>query len=62
MVEESKQPILEGQHEYEYENGCRYNGNWKNNRRHGKGVFTWPSGATYDGMFMHDKRHGLGNL
>ena len=42
--------------------GERYKGSWKNNKRHGKGVFFYKSGNRYEGEWKDDKRHGLGTL
>jgi hypothetical protein len=37
-----------------------YKGEWKNNKRHGKGLFEWADGVKYDGDYRDDKRHGEG--
>ena len=51
-----------------YKNGGKYIGQWKNDKRHGKGVFTSPNynnpdsntGIKYDGEFNNDKIEGYG--
>ena len=52
--EEKFRPIRDGKFAYDYENGCYYDGDWLNNKRHGFGKFIWPSGASYDGHYNED--------
>ncbi|WP_350285853.1 hypothetical protein [uncultured Croceitalea sp.] len=40
--------------------GSRYEGEWLDNQRHGKGSFYWPDGEHYEGAYENDKRNGLG--
>jgi hypothetical protein len=47
---------------HEYNNGCRYEGQWRGNQRHGHGIFKWPSGSVYTGEFNNDRRHGDGRM
>ncbi len=42
------------------ESGSRYEGEWKNNMRHGKGHFFWNDGQHYKGNYLNDKRDGYG--
>ncbi|XP_059399804.1 ankyrin repeat and MYND domain-containing protein 1-like [Carassius carassius] len=44
----------------EWPDGCKYEGEFVNNLKHGTGVFTWPSGEFYKGSFFKDYRHGKG--
>lgn len=37
-----------------------YEGQWAENRKHGKGEFRWPGGASYRGSFASDQKHGIG--
>lgn len=37
-----------------------YEGKYHNDKRHGKGVYTWPSGASFKGTFKEDLKNGLG--
>ena len=55
----------------EYENGDRYEGNWRNDVRHGKGKMTWQSNANrtpelggwrYEGEWQEDLPEGHGVL
>ena len=40
--------------------GSRYEGNWKNNLRHGEGAFYWPDSQVYIGNYKNDLRSGFG--
>ena len=33
---------------------------YKNDKKHGKGVFEWESGNRYMGSYLNDERHGYG--
>ena len=44
----------------EYKSGASYQGQVKDNRRTGLGVFTWPNGSKYQGEFVDNDRHGKG--
>jgi len=37
-----------------------YSGQWKDNKMHGRGVFTWPDGKKYEGEYLNDQRDGFG--
>ena len=37
-----------------------YSGNFKNGKKHGKGMLTYPDGARYEGNWHKDKRQGQG--
>lgn len=43
-----------------FETGSVYKGHWKDNLRHGKGVFTWEDEEYYEGNFVEGKREGYG--
>jgi hypothetical protein len=38
----------------------RYEGECKDNMRHGRGTYVWANGDRYDGEWQHDKRNGHG--
>src|SRR5689334_13036979 len=44
-----------------YINGERYDGDWKNNRKDGKGIMIFLNGDKYDGEWKNDKMHGVGS-
>lgn len=43
-----------------FETGSVYKGYWKDNLRHGIGVFTWSDNEYYEGSFVEGKREGYG--
>ena len=45
---------------YTWANGQKYDGYWKDGKRHGRGVHTWASGQKYDGEWKDGKEHGRG--
>ena len=40
--------------------GTTYDGEWKDNNKHGRGVYKWADGDTYDGDYKDGKKHGRG--
>ena len=38
--------------------GNTYDGDWSNDKKNGKGIFTWVDGESYEGDFKNDFRHG----
>jgi hypothetical protein len=49
-----------------YSAGEKYEGEFKNGKRHGKGVYTWTQGemkgSRYEGEYFEGQRHGKGKL
>ncbi|HMT03562.1 MAG TPA: hypothetical protein PKD00_09715 [Burkholderiales bacterium] len=43
-----------------YSDGTIYEGEFKNNKKWGKGILTYPDGTTYEGEFEDDKKNGSG--
>lgn len=58
-VESDKKEILHGKGEY-IAKGFRYNGEFKDNKKQGKGVYVWSDGAKYTGDFADDQASGRG--
>jgi hypothetical protein len=44
-----------------YANGDKYDGEWKDSKREGKGVQYFAVGTKYDGEWENDKMSGKGN-
>lgn len=40
--------------------GSTYDGNWRDDKAHGKGKFTYPDGDVYEGEWENDKANGFG--
>ncbi len=47
---------------YIYDNGDRYEGNWQEGKRNGKGIQNQENGTIYDGDFYNDQYHGKGKI
>ncbi len=45
-----------------WSDGRSYVGEWKDNKMHGKGTFTFAGGKVYVGEFANDKRQGFGKM
>ena len=45
---------------YVYPEGNRYEGYWKNGKRHGNGIYTWINGDKYNGAWKKNKKNGKG--
>lgn len=38
-----------------WSDGREYEGFWKDNKMHGRGIFTWKDGRKYEGEYFEDK-------
>ena len=48
---------------FAYQNGNRYEGQWLDDKRHGRGQFICQlDGTSYDGEFAHGRKEGRGIL
>ena len=45
---------------YEWEDGRKYSGEWRQNQMHRKGFFEWGDGKSYEGTYENDLKHGYG--
>ena len=45
---------------YDYANGNRYDGMWKNGVKNGQGTLTYANGDKYEGILKEDKKDGKG--
>jgi len=46
--------------QYKSKTGYWYEGEWKNNVKHGRGKFTYLDGKVYEGDFINNKKEGSG--
>tara|TARA_B100001059_G_scaffold114388_1_gene114648 strand:+ start:742 stop:1278 length:537 start_codon:yes stop_codon:yes gene_type:complete len=42
--------------------GDKYTGEWKNDKKHGYGTYTWKNGNKYEGVYYDDFPNGQGTL
>ena len=40
--------------------GAKYVGQFKENKKHGSGIYTYPDGKKFIGKFLSDRPHGKG--
>ncbi len=40
--------------------GDRYEGDFIDGKKHGRGIYTFPNGNRFEGDYLDDKRHGQG--
>ncbi len=45
---------------YQWQNGERYKGSFRNGQMHGNGEYSWPNGHRYDGDWQSGRQHGTG--
>ena len=68
-----KKLVYKGEHKYGYKNGkgvgmyynfdfewIKYEGDWVDDVKEGRGIMTWSSGRQYTGEFKNHKKHGRG--
>jgi hypothetical protein len=51
-----------GKGEYQFKNGNKYDGQWRDDQMHGTGVYYYPDGSRYEGLFVNGKKNGKGNF
>ena len=47
---------------YNWKDGRQYEGEFVNDKKHGKGKYKWANGKVYDGMWKDGKQHGDGEF
>lgn len=53
--------MIDGKGVTKYKNGAEYDGEYKQNKKHGRGKYTFSDGHQfYNGEWKHNKRHGHG--
>jgi len=45
---------------YQWSDGRRYEGEYKEDKKHGFGIYQWADGRVYIGFWCRGKQHGLG--
>lgn len=53
---------MEGRGIETWNNGRRYEGDFKNGKKNGEGTFEWPNGVKYIGTWKDGKQNGTGIL
>ena len=48
----------EGKGTYKWKEGGKYEGEWKKNKKCGKGKRIFANGSAYEGEWLNDKQHG----
>ena len=51
---------MNGQGIFTFVYGDIYEGEWKENEKHGHGRITYANGSAYEGEWKNDKKHGYG--
>ena len=51
---------MEGHGFYVWNDGRKYEGQYKDDKKHGFGIYTWADGRCYEGYWWKGKQHGLG--
>ena len=51
-----------GQGMLHYPDGKRYEGNWKDGKKHGTGTYIWPDGSRYFVHYNEGKQQGQGTM
>ena len=46
----------------EYKDGGTYEGEWKNDKKEGKGIYKYKNGDIYEGYFKNDIKDGKGYI
>ncbi len=46
----------------EHDDGGKYEGEFKDGKKHGQGALTFPDGRRFEGEFKDGKKHGQGAL
>ena len=50
--------VMEGLGEFKYKNGDRFVGNYKNDTKHGRGVYYFQNGITLKGRWIKGRKEG----
>ena len=53
---------MEGKGIFYYNNGEKYDGDWKENKKEGNGIYYYSNGSIYEGEWKDDKKEGNGTF
>ena len=53
---------MNGFGKFEWPDGRKYEGNYKNDKKEGYGVFSWPDGRIYKGNWKNGRQEGEGEF
>ena len=51
---------MDGKGTYTWPDGSKYQGDYKDNKKHGNGIYTYTDGSKYECVYKEDKKHGKG--
>jgi hypothetical protein len=51
---------MEGYGTYVWNDGRKYEGCYKDDKKHGFGIYAWADGRCYEGFWFRGKQHGIG--
>ena len=54
--------VPDGEGSYQWKNGDRYVGQWKNGAKDGRGMLSWANGDQWEGVFRADAQTEQGTL
>ena len=60
--QESEKPDPVQRGTLNYSDGSRYEGEYRDGKRHGHGTYTWADGNRYKGEWQEDRMHGQGTM
>ena len=55
-----KNPTGNVANEFVLQDGSKYDGDFKDDNMHGRGIYTWSDGRRYDGDYKDNKKHDRG--
>ena len=53
---------MDGQGTFEWPDGRKYIGSYKDDKKDGEGQYEWPDGRKYKGLWKNGKQHGEGSF
>jgi hypothetical protein len=53
---------MNGEGKFEWPDGRKYEGGYKNDKKEGHGIFSWPDGRKFDGNWKNGRQDGEGKF